>query len=212
MSVDEAYDRWAGQYDTNENPTRDLDRKATREVLSGVSFSRVLELGCGTGKNTAWFAERAESVIGLDFSMEMLNKAASKIDLSHVAFRQTDLTRTWDVVDDDSFDLVSCNLTLEHIGDLDFIFGQASTKLIEGGIFFISELHPYKQYQGSVARFEKPDGTTEYLEAYVHHLTDYTESAQANAFSLVKLDEWFDDSDDEEVPRLITFVFRNNSV
>ena len=79
MSIEKAYDAWAGQYDTNENKTRDLDQIATRETLSKYQFKMVLELGCGTGKNTSWLLQNAEQVIGLDFSQEMLNMARAKI-------------------------------------------------------------------------------------------------------------------------------------
>ena len=52
MSIENAYNIWANQYDTNENRTRDLDKKSTIETLSKYEFENVLELGCGTGKNT----------------------------------------------------------------------------------------------------------------------------------------------------------------
>ena len=34
MSIENAYNIWANQYDTNENRTRDLDKKSTIETLS----------------------------------------------------------------------------------------------------------------------------------------------------------------------------------
>ena len=46
------YDNWAPNYDNNINPTRDLDKLATKESLFNLNFSNVLELGCGSGKNT----------------------------------------------------------------------------------------------------------------------------------------------------------------
>ena len=54
MSVEKAYNIWAHQYDINKNRTRDLDKKSTIETLSKFEFETVLELGCGTGKNTSW--------------------------------------------------------------------------------------------------------------------------------------------------------------
>ena len=52
MSVEQAYNNWAEQYDSNENKTRDLEAKALREVLADMIFENCLEIGCGTGKNT----------------------------------------------------------------------------------------------------------------------------------------------------------------
>jgi ubiquinone/menaquinone biosynthesis C-methylase UbiE len=67
MSIAESYNNWASQYDTNKNRTRDLDQKATIASLRNHHFYSVLELGCGTGKNTAWLGENANQLIGLDF-------------------------------------------------------------------------------------------------------------------------------------------------
>ncbi len=78
MSIKKAYNNWAAQYDTNENKTRDLDRKATIETLSKYQFENVMELGCGTGKNTEWLIQKAKNIICIDFSKEMLEKAKKK--------------------------------------------------------------------------------------------------------------------------------------
>jgi ubiquinone/menaquinone biosynthesis C-methylase UbiE len=80
MCIEKAYDIWAKQYDTNNNRTRDLDIKATKETLSKYSFNSVLELGCGTGKNTKWLLTKARYVLGIDFSKEMLKIAEEKIN------------------------------------------------------------------------------------------------------------------------------------
>lgn len=121
MSISKAYNSWSVQYDTNENKTRDLDKKVTIETLSDYNFSTVLELGCGTGKNTKFLLTKAEHVIGLDFSEGMLEKARKKITSDKVVFQQADLTKEWEVQNEFS-DLITCSLTLEHIKDLDFIF------------------------------------------------------------------------------------------
>lgn len=66
--IKDDYDTWAHQYDIDSNPTRDLDKIATIESLSRLDFSKVLEIGCGTGKNTEWLITKASSLVGLDFS------------------------------------------------------------------------------------------------------------------------------------------------
>ena len=68
MSIEKAYNSWADQYDTNSNKTRDLDQQVTIEALRAFDFSKVIELGCGTGKNTVFLLEKADQIIGLDFS------------------------------------------------------------------------------------------------------------------------------------------------
>ena len=205
MSIEKSYNSWAEQYDTNENKTRDLDRKATIETLSKYEFENVLELGCGTGKNTEWLITKAKFIIGLDFSQEMLNKARNKITSDKIRFQQADLKKPWNI-ENKFADLITCSLTLEHIKDLDFIFNQAYQKLKSGGKFFICELHPTRQYTGSKAKYETENGIEE-LEVYVHHLSDYLGSAKRDSFKLVEINEWFDHETENEIPRLISFVF-----
>ena len=205
MSIANAYDSWAEQYDTNENKTRDLDRKATIETLTKYDFDNVLELGCGTGKNSEWLIKKAKFVIGLDFSEEMLNKAKDKIKTDKVRFQRADLTKKWEI-ENNFADLITCSLTLEHIKDLDFIFNQAYQKLKAGGKFFISELHPARQYLGSKAKYETETGIEE-LEVYTHHISEYLQAAEKNSFKLIEISEWFDNKPENEVPRLISFVF-----
>jgi len=210
MNIEKAYNLWADQYDTNSNKTRDLDRKATIETLNKFHFSNVIELGCGTGKNTSYLLKKADKIIGIDFSQEMLNKAKEKIQDERVEFRKSDLKEEWNV-ENDFADLITCSLVLEHIKDLGIVLSQAKRKLKNGGIFFISELHPFKQYSGSKAKFETKNGTQE-LETYVHHTSECLNVASQSQFELVELKEWFDDNDELGIPRLIGIVLRKNKM
>ena len=205
MSIAKAYDEWAGQYDSNENKTRDLDRKATIEMLTGLNFQQVLEIGCGTGKNTEWLITRAKEIMAIDFSEGMLAKARQKINSNKVEFLLADLNSTWPL-NDKQFDLVTCNLVLEHIKNLNSVFRQAYGKLKTGGIFFVSELHPFKQYLNTKARFENEEGIQE-LEVFQHHVSDFIQAALKNGFGIIQLNEWFDEPDETNIPRLITFLF-----
>ncbi|MBO6621213.1 MAG: class I SAM-dependent methyltransferase [Balneola sp.] len=206
MCIKESYNSWAEQYDSNKNKTRDLDIKSTIETLSRYNFKNVLELGCGTGKNTFWLLNKAERIIGLDFSTEMLKIAKEKVVSDKVEFKQSDLNKDWEI-EDQFADLITSSLTLEHIEDLNHIFNQANQKLSENGLFFISELHPFKQYIGSKAKFKTENGVQE-LKVFIHHISDYVQSAEINGFSLVEIKEWFDEQSKREIPRLISFVFR----
>jgi len=208
LSIEKAYNSWAKQYDSNLNKTRDLDIKSTIETLSKYAFDVVLELGCGTGKNTTWLLTQAKRIIGLDFSEEMLAIAKHKISDSRAEFIKMDLTKEWNI-ESHCADLVTSSLTLEHIQDLDHIFTQTNRALKENGHFFISEYHPFKQYLGKGARFEAENGLVE-LAVYTHHITDFTNSALQNGFELIEIKEWFDNTDKKEIPRLVSFVFKKN--
>lgn len=206
MGIEKAYNAWAKQYDTDENLTRDLDIQSTIETLDKYKFGNVIELGCGTGKNTSWLLKKAKKIISIDFSQEMLNLAEAKIKDDRVRFVKANLNDDW-AIESDFADLITCSLTLEHIKDFNHIFTQANQKLKKNGLFFISELHPYKQYTGSKAKYETKSGITE-LQVFVHHTSEYLDNAINNNFDLIELKEWFDEKSETKIPRLISFVFK----
>jgi cyclopropane fatty-acyl-phospholipid synthase-like methyltransferase len=202
------YDEWSAKYDAVDNPTRDLEKRACREILSSVEFKSVLELGSGAGKNTVWLAECAENVISVELSEQMQAIAKEKVRAANVEFRSGDIRGDWAFVPE-KVDLITCSLILEHIEYLEPVFENAAATLNPTGGFYICELHPFKQYAGSKARFEM-NGETKVLDCYQHHITDYTDAAFAAGFSLSRLDEWFDSDDRSQVPRLISFLFTLN--
>lgn len=205
MNIRTAYDAWSETYDEVENKTRDLEGRALREMLSGENLE-ILEIGCGTGKNTEYLRTIAEKLIGADFSAEMLAVAQQKIVAENVEFRELDLREDWEF-QEDSFDLVTCSLALEHIENIEFVFTEAQRVLKKGGRFYFGELHPFKQYQGSKARFETGTGIFE-LECFVHHVSEFFEAGKINNFDCVALKEWFDDDEKSQIPRLLTMIFK----
>jgi ubiquinone/menaquinone biosynthesis C-methylase UbiE len=207
MNNEEAYKEWSRQYDSNENKTRDLEAKALRQVLQNLPNDLlILELGCGTGKNSIWLADKAKEMLALDFSMEMMALAKEKLLQKPVSFLQQDLTKEWQVTAE-YFDLITCSLVLEHIENLDFIFAQAQKALQQGGQFYVGEFHPFKQYVGSKARFETSQGVFE-LECFVHHVSAFLNAAKQNGFTCKELQEWFDETTESVAPpRILTMLF-----
>jgi len=206
MDNEEAYNMWSPTYDSVENKTRDLEARASRSVLSGINFSTVIKLGCGTGKNTAWLAEKARKVVAVDFSAQMLEAARRKINKNNVEFIVADIRNEWDFAPRHA-DLVTCSLVLEHVENLEFIFSQANEHLSAGSFFYIGELHPFRQYEGSRARFETESGTF-ILECFTHHLSEYIRAATTHGFSCVDISEWFDGDSPRQTPRIIAFSFQ----
>ena len=206
MKVEQAYAAWSSTYDQDRNLTRDTDEMVTRQVLAGLHFKSILEIGCGTGKNTGLLAQVGEQVLSLDFSEPMIAQARAKTSHQNVTFKIADLTQSWPCADQ-SFDLITCNLVLEHIQDLSFVFAEAARVLANTGQFFISELHPFRQYQGAQAHFTREDQTTQ-IPAFVHHISEFLDAAEANHLSLLQMNEWWHEQDKGKLPRLITFMFR----
>lgn len=205
MDNKEAYNQWSTTYDAMANKTRDTEALALRDLLSKVKFSNVLEIGCGTGKNTEWLAEKADHVMAVDFSRQMINEAKKKIAKSNVEFAFADVTEPWQFPIA-KVDLITSSLILEHIQDIAFIFQQANEHLVNGGLFYVGELHPFKQYQGSKARFEAGSELVT-LQCFTHHISQYMDAASKNKFSCLSLKEWFGD-DENSIPRIIAFLFQ----
>ena len=205
MNIQDAYNEWSEIYDTNINRTRDLDAETTRLILKGRRFPSIVEIGCGTGKNTEFLAEIGDTVLAFDFSEKMLAKARKKVTASHVRFERADITQPWNC-EPDSTDLITCNLVLEHIQDLNHIFAQAAQTLRRGGWFLINELHPFKQYGGTKARFERENEVIE-VDVFVHHISEFIHAAEGTGLKLLKLDEVWHEDDAGKPPRLASFVF-----
>ena len=205
MNIQAAYDQWSQTYDADKNITRDLDASVSRTALAEMRCRKILEFGCGTGKNTGLFARIGDEVLAVDFSERMIGIAEASVRARHVTFKTADITRAWPVADH-SQDLISCNLILQHVADLDFVFAEASRSLAAGGHLFVSELHPIKKYQGSMARFEQ-DGRSVGIPAFDHQISHFLTAAARHRLQLAALNEWWHQDDAGKPPRLVTFLF-----
>jgi len=205
VNIHRVYDEWAQTYDSDRNLTRDLDREVTRAELGGLHCRVILELGCGTGKNTPFLASISQEVHAIDISEGMISRARTRPGLENVRFSLADIRRPWPA-EDHSVDLVVCNLVLEHVEDLHSVFSESSRALVKGGRFFVCELHPFRQYQGTRARFHSSKGEQE-IAAFVHHVSDYSGAAAECGFDVEHLKEWWHEEDGGTPPRLISFMF-----
>ena len=208
MSIANAYSAWSVSYDSDRNWTRDLDAEVTRHLLTGISFPVVIEAGCGTGKNTGFFCDVADEVHALDFSEGMLKVARQRVRSPKVRFHPVDLSSDWPCREACAH-LVSFNLVLEHMESLTPVLKIAARCLVPGGTVLISELHPFKQYQNSQARFTDALGQEIKVQAYTHHVSDFFRAAEEVGLALVKFNEWWHPEDPaRSVPRLATFLFQ----
>jgi ubiquinone/menaquinone biosynthesis C-methylase UbiE len=206
MSVQHAYNRWSQQYDNDQNKTRDLEGTALRSMFSNSNFNHCLEIGCGTGKNTNFLLTKCNRVLAVDLSEGMLEKARQKIISPNVSFVQADINQPWKFGQTSGFDLVTCSLVLEHIENLQHVFSEAANKLQTGGQMYIGELHPFKQYTGSKARFDTGE-STQVVQCYTHHLSDFIQAAKAANLTIKEVNEFFDDNDRSTIPRILSLVF-----
>jgi ubiquinone/menaquinone biosynthesis C-methylase UbiE len=203
-----AYDRWAPQYDRDSNATRDLDGVALRQAALRLRRRDVLEIGCGTGKNTEWLAQEASSVTAMDFSEGMLARARARVRAPGLHFVVHDIRDAWPIAAS-SVDVVTCNLVLEHVRTLPPIFREAVRVLRAGGQLYISELHPFRQLLGGQARFtHESSGDVTLVPAFKHSVGEFVNAGLAAGLQLRALGEIAEGGASIDAPpRLLTLLF-----
>jgi predicted TPR repeat methyltransferase len=134
--IAQLYARFASFYDMN--MCAELDYQAPlriKEALASLTLPHapaILELGCGTGLAGAVLRPRAGTLVGIDLSPEMIERARATglYDELNVA----EIT-TWLARDSRSFDLIVACDTLIYFGDLRQVFVPAVSRLRPGGWF-----------------------------------------------------------------------------
>lgn len=100
---------------------------------------RGLDVGCGTGAFARLLAERAGSVLGLDFSPEMIARARARSDgHTNITYEVADV-RTW-AWPAASFDCIASIATLHHLPLAETV-SQMAGALRPGGTLLILDLY-----------------------------------------------------------------------
>ena len=138
--VESMFDRIAPVYDAmNRVMTVGLDQRWRRRAVKAVVSrgDRVLDACCGTG-DLAIAAERrgAASVVGLDFSQRMLDRAARKSQT--VEWVRGDLLAL--PFEDGSFDAATVGFGVRNVADLERAFRELRRVLRPGGRLAILEI------------------------------------------------------------------------
>jgi SAM-dependent methyltransferase len=132
-------------YVTLDRQVRGLDGASEwpvlRSLLPDLEGRRVVDLGCGFGWFSRWADEHhAASVLGLDLSTKMLDRARTDTASATVEYRRSDL----DVLDLDpgSAEVVFSSLTLHYVQHLDRLLETIALSLTPGGSLVFSVEHP----------------------------------------------------------------------
>jgi malonyl-CoA O-methyltransferase len=154
--IKKSYDKYAAYYDSNTELQRHLADLLANALLSdGVKFSRVLDIGCGTGYMVLLLEKMdcLNFLIGCDISYGMLNCARNKLNIlcrgtlpavdkylgrsgqhAPACFVQSDAQRL--PFNASSFDLVVSNVVYQWVYDLKAAFIEARRILKPGGKFY----------------------------------------------------------------------------
>lgn len=195
-----AYDAWAPTYDSDHNPmVAMVDAVLARQ--RGPAPWRVVELGCGTGRNLATLAGRGcLQLMGADLSEEMLAVAARRVP--HARLLRQDICQPLPLMDG-AADLVLVSLVLEHIDDPTPVFAEAARLLADDGELIVLELHPDAFDAGSRAGFADSEGEEQVTAACRHDADELDRLARAAGLALQKFESLRPDAELlERFPRL----------
>jgi ubiquinone/menaquinone biosynthesis C-methylase UbiE len=182
-----AYDAIADEY-AETNPS--VDARATYEwpmverLLPSVDGLRVLDAGVGSGHFAATLADRGATVVGVDASPRMLRAARARHG-DAIALCRANVRAPLPFAAD-RFDLVVCQLTLEHVRDWDALLGEFARVLVDDGRLVASTDHPFSTYV--VIEHEPPA-----VGAAAAETADYYGVERY-------VRDWSDDTDDRRVP------------
>jgi SAM-dependent methyltransferase len=183
------YDLWSETYDETPNPVVALDARYTLAQLAPQADERILDAGCGTGRNLQALLDAGALPTGIDFSPGMLAVAQRKFP--NLDLRQADLQQTFPFANA-SFNATLCALIGEHLRDLHAVCREVYRVVKPGGRFVFSVYHPWLALAGKEANFDK-DGWNYRLGAYTHTTADYLAALNDAGFTNLTHQEYFCD-------------------
>ena len=181
LSAREGYSIWAASYDTGPNPLLALEERKLELLLPDTREKDVIDLGCGTGRWLRRFLERgARSAVGVDFTLQMVSRAAQHAGLKHHLVLGDCLMLPFG---SQVADVVVCSLTVGHIQDLSRLAQEIARISRPQAELFLSDLHPHAQAAGWRCAF-RYEGRTVEIGAHQHARVRVQEAFRSAGFSL----------------------------
>lgn len=136
-AIRSAFKELSPVYDDVALPQRVAVRMATfvGNAVDGGSGLRVLDAACGTGLLGGHLRDRAEHLVGVDLSPELIDIARKKKTYHELVCG--DLVQAMEERED-RFDLVTCCGALYFLPDLSGFFAAAASRLVPGGVLAFS--------------------------------------------------------------------------
>lgn len=173
ISTTEGYGSWAEFYDQPGNQLIDLEQPIVREILDGLPRGVALDAACGTGRHSAYLASLGHTVIGVDSSAAMLDRAREKVPGGE--FHQAELHDL--PLPDDRVDLVVCALALMHVPDIEPVLAELVRVLRPGGSLVISDWRIVAGDTGLPVVKSRADGSPGYMPTRSRRTSEYLAAA-----------------------------------
>jgi len=173
ITTTEGYGSWAEFYDEPGNQLIDLEQPIVREILDGLPRGVALDAACGTGRHSAYLASLGHTVIGVDSSAAMLERAREKV--AGGEFHEADLHEL--PLPDDHVDAVVCALALMHVPDMEPVFAEFVRVLRPGGNLVISDWRSLVKDIALPVVKARPDGSLGYMPTKSRLTSEYLAAA-----------------------------------
>lgn len=121
------------------------DRPNTLKLISEVQGKVILDAACGPGKYAEILMGQGATVTGFDISPKMIGLAKERNnDLG--TFFVHDMSNTFDMLEDATFDVVVCALAMHYLEDWNVAIQEFHRVLKPDGSLVISIEHPFFEY------------------------------------------------------------------
>lgn len=189
VSVQEGYALWSASYDQEKNGLIFLEERQVDRLLAQLSFSKVLDVGTGTGRHALKLAQRGARVTAIDQSPEMLAVASltAQREALPIDFHLLSLDSGLPFAAG-QFDLLICALTLCHVPDLAHTLQEFARVLQDGGSLLITDFHPNHTLYGWRTAFRR-SGVLYHLPTVERTRDDYLEAIQACGLTILDITE-----------------------
>jgi cytosine/adenosine deaminase-related metal-dependent hydrolase/ubiquinone/menaquinone biosynthesis C-methylase UbiE len=179
----DVFDAWAQVYDEQPNPLLTLEQRFLSRMLPDVNGLDVLDAGCGTGRWLQLLApHRPASLVGVDTSTQMLQRAASKLGTTSM-LRLGSCTAL--PVHNATADLVLASFVLSYLDSVEAFAGELYRVTRPGATIFITDMHPDTEILCNWKRSFKTNGVEEHLQTSGYSLQQITDSFQSRGFELL---------------------------
>jgi ubiquinone/menaquinone biosynthesis C-methylase UbiE len=162
-----------------------LEEAHVDQLLTGVAYTSVLDVGTGTGRYALKLARSGARVTAIDQSPQMLAQArqAARSEGLSIDFRQVALEDGLPFAAD-HFALLTCALMLCHIPDLVPTMREFARVLQPGGTLLITDFHPGSVHYGWRTAFRQA-GVRYVLPNMTHTRETYLQALAACELRLV---------------------------
>ena len=145
---------WTGErletFITNETMTEHLHRYAL--AMEFIAGKKVLDIACGEGYGTNLMAKKALHVTGIDIDNASIENAKKKYTAGNIVFTTSSVLKI--PATNNSFDVITCFETLEHINEQKEMLIELKRVLSPSGILLIST--PDKKNYSDKAGYKNP--------------------------------------------------------